>query len=278
MLNDLWWFHDPSHLPQSDYYRPLQDIWLALNYHLFGFNPVGWHVIMILVHLVAAWLVYKIVWVIAPGGWTAVMAALLFGLIPVHAEAVVWAAAVPLPLSAAFELAAFYLLITREASPRRNWTFSLFLYALALLSHESAIAFPGSIAAYALLLEPRSSTSTRLETPAAPITDATTGRDMEALPARLVRVAIEAAPFAAAMVGYMLLRILVLGLISQPHPMNHANNAQVLMTIPWVLLHFLELIVMPWRAGLGHRLFFVSSPLSPEFYGWFATFAVIPRY
>jgi tetratricopeptide (TPR) repeat protein len=275
MVNDSWWFRNPNHLPYSAYYRPLQDIWLALSYHLFGFNPAGWHVLMVALHLVAAWLVYRVVWVIAPGGWTAVIAALLFGLIPVHAEAVVWATAIPLPLSATFELGAFYLFLTREAAPRRNWALSLFLYACALLSHESAIAFPGLIAAYALLLEPRSGTSLRLETPAAPSTNAVARRDTEALPVRLVRVAIEAAPFAAAMVGYLVLRLLVLGFISRPNPMNHASTAVVLMTVPWVLLQFIELIVVPWRAGPAHRLFFVSSPGSPEFYGPLAAFALI---
>jgi protein O-mannosyl-transferase len=269
MVNDLWWFRDPNHLPYSAYYRPLQDIWLALNFHLFGFNPAGWHAMMIMLHLVAVWLVYQIVRVIAPGAWRAVVAALLFGLIPVHAEAVVWATAIPLPLSATFELGAFYLFLTRETSPRRNWALSPLLYACALLSHESAIAFPGLVAAYALLLEPRMGTSVHGETR----TD--TGREMEALPARLVRAAIEAAPFATATVGYLVLRLLVLGFISRPHPMNHANTAVVLMTIPWVLLHFLELIVVPWRAGPGHRIFFVSSPVSPKFYGSMAPFALI---
>jgi tetratricopeptide (TPR) repeat protein len=275
MVNDLWWFRDPNHLPYSAYYRPLQDIWLALNFHLFGFNPAGWHAMMIMLHLVAVWLVYQIVRVIAPGAWRAVVAALLFGLIPVHAEAVVWATAIPLPLSATFELGAFYLFLTRETSPRRNWALSLFLYALALLSHESAVAFPGLVAAYALLFEPRMGTSVRPETPVVQSTDVVAGCDTEALPARLVRAAIEAAPFATATVSYLVLRLLVLGFISRPHPMNHANTAVVLMTIPWVLLHFLGLIVVPWRAGPGHRIFFVSSPFSPKFYGPLVAFALI---
>jgi tetratricopeptide (TPR) repeat protein len=273
MLNDLWWFHDPSHLPQSDYYRPLQDIWLALNYHLFRFNPVGWHLIMIALHLVAAWLVYKIVRVIAPGGWTAVIAALLFGLIPVHAEAVVWVAAVPLLLSATFELGAFYLFITREASPRRNWALSLFLYALALLSHESAIAFPGLIAAYALLLETRSGTSV-LEKSVAQSADSA-ARSFRALPARLARAAIEATPFAAAVVGYLALRQFVLGFLVRAAASSHERTVQILMTTPWALLNFLGLAVVPWRAAPTHRVLLVTSPVSPEFYGPLAAFALI---
>jgi hypothetical protein len=275
MVHDSWWFRDPSHLPQSEYYRPLQDIWLALNYHLFRFNPAGWHVMMIVLHLVAVWLVYRIVRVIAPGGWTSVITALLFGLIPVHAEAVVWATAVPLPLSATFELGAFYLFLTREAAPRRNWALSLFLYACALLSHESAIVFPGLVAAYALLLEPRMGTSVRPETPAAPITDAAAERDTEALSARLVRAAIEAAPFAAAIVGYLVLRLIVLGFLLRAVPSSYERTAQILMTAPWALLHFFALVVLPWGAAPWHRVLRITSPVSPEFYGPLAAFALI---
>jgi Flp pilus assembly protein TadD len=275
MVNDLWWFRGPSHLPQSEFYRPLQDIWLALNYHLFGFNPAGWHAMMIVLHLVAVWLVYKVVRVIAPGGWTAVIAALLFGLLPVHAEAVVSAAAIPLLLSATCELGAFYSFLTRESAPRRNWALSLFLYAFALLSHESAIAFPGLVAAYALLLDPPLGTSLRLETPAARSTDAATRRDMEALPARLARAAIETAPFAAEMVVYLGLRLLALGFLLHALPSSHERTAQVLMTAPWALLNFLGLVVLPWHAAPTHRVLSITSPVSPEFYGPLAAFALI---
>jgi len=27
LVNGLWWFRDPAHLPQSSNYRPLQNIW-----------------------------------------------------------------------------------------------------------------------------------------------------------------------------------------------------------------------------------------------------------
>jgi len=36
-------------------------IWFRINYHLFGFNPTGWHVAMVALHLLAVWLAFKIV-------------------------------------------------------------------------------------------------------------------------------------------------------------------------------------------------------------------------
>src|SRR5271157_2067734 len=155
MVNDSWWFRDPLHLPQSSYYRPLQDIWLAIHYQLFGLTPGGWYATMVVLHLTAVWLVFKIAARLADDWRAAMLAALLFGLIPVHAEAIVWPTAIPLPLSATLELAAFYLFITRDVAGRRNWTLAMLLYAGALFSHESAVAFPGLIAMYVFILEAR---------------------------------------------------------------------------------------------------------------------------
>src|SRR5208283_5556467 len=56
LVNDSWWFRDPLHLPQSSYYRPLQDIWLGIHYQLFGLVPGGWHATMIALHLAAVWM------------------------------------------------------------------------------------------------------------------------------------------------------------------------------------------------------------------------------
>ncbi|HVN63354.1 MAG TPA: hypothetical protein VMT58_01860, partial [Candidatus Binataceae bacterium] len=39
IVHDSWWFHDPAHLPQSPYYRPLQGILATVLYHLSGTNP-----------------------------------------------------------------------------------------------------------------------------------------------------------------------------------------------------------------------------------------------
>ncbi|HVN63137.1 MAG TPA: hypothetical protein VMT58_00760, partial [Candidatus Binataceae bacterium] len=59
-VNDSWWFSDPHRLPASSYYRPIQDLWLWLNFHIFGFDAAGWHAATIALHLVVVWLVFRV--------------------------------------------------------------------------------------------------------------------------------------------------------------------------------------------------------------------------
>ncbi len=255
LVNDSWWFRDPLHLPQSSYYRPLQDIWLGIHYQLFGLVPGGWHATMIALHLAAVWMTFKIASRLT-GDWrTAILVAALFGLLPIHAEAVVWPTAIPLPLSAVLELAAFYLFIARRDAARGSgyWAGAMLLYAGALFTHESAVAFPAIVAAYVFLIE----------TPP-PYPDDEPRPDTSAARAR--RALRLAAPFAAETLAYLIVRYLVLGFINRANPVNHATIAQVLMTIPPALPIYLGLLAMPWFAGPSHRLMMVTGPSSAEFW------------
>jgi len=255
LVNDSWWFRDPLHLPQSSYYRPLQDIWLGIHYQLFGLVPGGWHATMIALHLAAVWMTFKIASRLT-GDWrTAILAAALFGLLPIHAEAVAWPTAIPLPLSAVLELAAFYLFIARGDAVRGSgyWAGAMALYAGALFSHESAVAFPAIVASCVFLIEtPRSQPGDE------PRPDTSVARAQRAM--RL------AAPFAAETLAYLIVRYLVLGFINRRNPANHAAIAQVLMTIPPALAIYLGLLAMPWFAGPSHRLAIVTDPSSAEFW------------
>ncbi len=260
LVNDSWWFRDPLHLPQSSYYRPLQDIWLGIHYQLFGLVPGGWHATMIALHLTAVWVSFKIASHLT-GDWrTAILVAALFGRLPIHAEAVVWPTAIPLPLSAGLELAAFYLFIARRDAARASgywagakWAGAMLLYGGALFTHESAVAFPAIVAAYVFLIE---------TPPSQPGVEP--GADTSAARAR--RSLIAAAPFAAETLAYLIVRYLVLGFINRRNPVNHATIAQVLMTIPPALAIDLGLLAMPWFAGPSHRLTMVTGASSAEFW------------
>ncbi len=246
LVNDSWWFRDPLHLPQSSYYRPLQDIWLGLHYQLFGLAPAGWHATMVALHLIAVWLVFKIAERLTGDLRAALLAALLFGLLPVHAEAIVWPTAIPLSLSGTFELAAFYLFIKRDGNERRNLILALLLYAGALFTHESAVVFPAIVALYVFLID-------------AP-------KAVSAIGAQLRQTLIRTAPLAAETLVYLVIRYCVLGFISRPNPVNHATLAQVLLTIPPALAIYLSLLLMPRTAGPSHRLIILTSTASPEFW------------
>src|SRR5208283_1513612 len=60
LKHDVWFFRDPDHLPQSNFYRPMQNLWLGLNWRLFHYHPAGWHLAKILLHLCVVTLAFRI--------------------------------------------------------------------------------------------------------------------------------------------------------------------------------------------------------------------------
>jgi len=249
LIRPEYWFID---WVQQGRYRPLFSIWLALSYHLFGFKPAGWHALAVAVHLVAVWLVFKVGLGLTERRESALLAAALFALLPVHAHAVVWAAASCDVLAGTFALAAFYFFMRREDGRLRNWSLALALYAAALFSHESAAAFPGLVAWYVFLLEPGTeagSTPTRFGV-------------------RVSRAFFCAAPFALEVVLYLYARRHAVGfMLADPsYPANVVPISQIYMTVPAAFGTYLMLLAAPWMAGPAHRLDIVTGPASPGFY------------
>jgi tetratricopeptide (TPR) repeat protein len=252
-VSDSWWFLDPDHLPQSSYYRPLQDVWLGLNFRIFGLNPFGWHAAMVGLNTIVVWLVFKIAARLTANPYAGLSASLLFALLPFHAEAVVWASAIVIPMSAALELESLYLFMTRAGAPRRNLVLALGLYALALFSHESAVIFPALVAAYVFFLEP------------VPDDEMMAGFVPRLSSRNLFTVLTRVAPFATETIIYLIIRFLVLGFITRPMPVNHMTAAEAFLTVPRVLVGYLGMLVMPWAADSAHHLPIVTSPASPAF-------------
>ncbi len=254
---DFFWIRDPFALPQSLVYRPLTDVWFTVHRHLLV-GPAGWHATLVLVHLVSVWLVFKVGFRLAGDFWAAILAASLFALTPIHAEAVVWISAAALPLSTAFELAAFYIFITATNPARRQSPAALLLYLPAVFSYDGAIIFPALIGSYVLLLESpaQASIAGYIGWP----------RIREAL--------LAAVPFALVGLLYLGVRRIVLGFFLSPFsstafkPNTQAltSGKLVLLTMPRVVADYAGLLVAPFYAGPSHRVLRVLSAASPEFY------------
>jgi Flp pilus assembly protein TadD len=252
LFNDLWWFADPAHLPQTAHYRPLVGVWFGFNYQAFGLHAAGWHLATLALHLVVVGLVFKLTAHLTRDTGVAQLACLLFGLLPVHDQAVVWASGISLLLSTTLELGAFYLFVTRAAGRARLAAASA-LYAGAPLCHESAVIFPALVGLYVFLLE-------------APRDGIATTTSAGGVGSRLRRAAVEALPFAGVVILYMAARRLVLGfLFNGPFHAGHAGLAQVLMTVPRVILTDLVLLAIPSTTGFTHRQLIVTNPGSPDF-------------
>jgi len=247
LFNNLWWFQNqPSPLLRS-YYRPVQDVWLGLLYHLFGLNPAGWHAMMIAIHLIAVWLVFRLAAELTRDDATAVLAALLFALFPLHAEAVVWITAIPLLLAGTLELAAFHFFIRRRSVFDQSAAAAFF--AIALFTHESAVVFPMLAAFHVALLEPRA------EGARAPGVNFTAGSLWTRIQVQVIVLLL-----------YFAARRFALGFFLNA-PQLGGGAFATLMTVPRVLATYLTLLIAPWQAGPSHALplHFVATPGSPGF-------------
>src|ERR1019366_7525636 len=100
----IWSFRYPHLL--ANYYRPLFLTWLRLNHALFELHPWGWHLTSVLAHVAVTYLVYRLALLLTRDRWVAVVAGAIFGLHPVHAEAVADITTIQEPLSTFFILAA----------------------------------------------------------------------------------------------------------------------------------------------------------------------------
>ena len=99
--------------PVSTVFRPVTFATLALNWKLGGANPVGYHLLNLLLHAGATWLLYILLQELlgsTPEGKTiALVAALLYAVHPIHTEAVAWAVGRAELLAAGFLFAGWIL-------------------------------------------------------------------------------------------------------------------------------------------------------------------------
>lgn len=156
------------------YFRPAVVFVYYANYQLSGLAPWTYHASVVLVHVVNAWLVFKLGRAIAPerGPLVPALAGALFLVIGSHAEAVTWIGGMADPLVTMFLLTGLLCYLRGLESPRPAPYFAAALaaFAGALLSKESAAAFVGYVVAATLLGAPVSPDRQRLRRAAAMLT------------------------------------------------------------------------------------------------------------
>src|ERR1035438_10434020 len=71
-------------------YHPLTILTMTMEYHLFGLNVTGYHVVNLLFHLFNVLLVFYAVYLLSNKIEVAMVACLLFSINPLHVESVGW--------------------------------------------------------------------------------------------------------------------------------------------------------------------------------------------
>jgi tetratricopeptide (TPR) repeat protein len=219
--------------PLGNYYRPVFLAWLLLNHTIFGLHPMFWHLTNILAHLGATALVYLLALRLTREQKIAAIAALIFGVHPVHIESVAWISGVTEPLLALLMIPSFLAFMKYREKKGTHWlAISVAWFAVALLAKETAVVLPGLMATYVLLCP---------------------DEDWRRKFADAAKVVV---PFAAVTLVYLMMRASALhGLV---HTTVDLPASISLYTLPSVLWFYLKQLVAPIRLSAFYDTLYVT--------------------
>lgn len=141
---DSLFFGGPAGAPSRSFYRPLVVLSFAVDWQVWGGNPLGFHLTNLLLHLLCVSLVYALARRLGASAAAAGISAALFGTLPRLSEAVAWVSGRTDLLASLFVLAALWAHGERQ---RRRWLAALLLFG-GLLSKEVALAGVAALACW----------------------------------------------------------------------------------------------------------------------------------
>lgn len=224
----------------QSYYRPLFSVWLIISNAIFGASSWGWHLMSVLLHAATTAMVFVVIKELFDRRRLALIAASLFAVLPVHAEAVAWVSGSVEVLMTLLLLAALHFYLRyRQAGRVYQLVLALAFYLLALCSKEAALAFP-LVVAYLEL------------------------RHIGKAPATKVRgtgFMLFAAGLALVTAIYVLMRYLANGAIFATDE-TRLPLGPALLTIPLAIIKYLALLVWPFGYSYQHYTIPVTSIIS----------------
>jgi len=221
----------------TNYYRPIFLIVLRIWNSIFDLDPVGWHALPIIFHLLNIGLVFALIRKLTSKVTTGLVAASLFAVHPVQIEAVGSIYGITDAIMAAFLLTSFlFYLSWKDRDTSLLLGLSSLFFALALLTKESAIVFPFALAAYELAIR------TQAEQPHS--------RRIY-LPPIVIAVAIG--------IAYFVARRFALGAFLG-QPASPVSWTTVFFTAPLSLVALLRLWIAPFGMSAFYNCAYVTRP------------------
>lgn len=227
-----------SGLAEGTFYRPITAVWMRLNYAAFGLNPAGWHFAMLAGHVLMTYLVFALVQRLTGNRNTGAIAAVFFGLHPVHVENVAWLSSVNDLLMSLLLLGSF-LAYLRFREGRKVWMgASVLLFAMALLSKETAAVFPLLILNFAILFAYSPGGNEKLSS--------------------AIKQGFVSLPYFGVLVAYLAVRsstfYRLLG------PINNVSWSTMFLTWPSVMWFDLKHLLLPVSSSEFYSLAYVTAP------------------
>jgi hypothetical protein len=148
-------FRQTGTLPEFGRYRPLYPVVWRLMYGVFGLNALGYHAVLVGLHLGCTALVWFIAFRLTRLAWTASLAALIFSVHPAYVDAVAWLSGGN-RVFATFPYLLSLLLFMKylDATGRTVLLYlgSLLAFVTAILLHSAALTLAAVLPAYVFLI------------------------------------------------------------------------------------------------------------------------------
>lgn len=127
----------------NGHYHPITNLVYAIEYKLFGMDPMAFHGVNLFIHLLNSVLIFFFVFQILKDYIIAFLTTILFAIHPMHVESVAWISDLKDLLCTLFYVAALYVYVKNYKSPNVHRNIKLWLfYLLALMSKAMAITLP----------------------------------------------------------------------------------------------------------------------------------------
>jgi tetratricopeptide (TPR) repeat protein len=137
---ELRWAFSTTH---GEYWHPVTWLSLMLDYHFFGLNAGGYHIINLILHILSTLLLFWLFNRITGTIWQSAFVAAVFALHPLHVECVAWIAKRRDILSAFFGILTLCLYVYYTEKPLlKKYALIFFPFVLALMSKPMVITLP----------------------------------------------------------------------------------------------------------------------------------------
>jgi tetratricopeptide (TPR) repeat protein len=135
----------PPHSNEQGLYRPVLAVSYMIDYFVWGWRPLGFHITNLLLYFLTCGLFYVFVLRLTKNTYVASFSVLLFALLPAHVENVAWISGRAGILSGMFFIGSLVLYdfaLAHERAHRGLILAALISYVLAVSSYESALVLP----------------------------------------------------------------------------------------------------------------------------------------